>query len=60
MQPGGYTQIDTNTFAGAQFGVNELERDNVDRELAGQGFRIDYGWITARHGPAHLPDAESP
>jgi 2-iminoacetate synthase len=47
VQPGGYTQINTTSFAGAQFGVNELERESVDRELAGQGFHIDYGWMTA-------------
>jgi len=47
VQPGGYTQINTNTIAGAQFGVNELERSFVDRELASQGFHIDYGWMTA-------------
>jgi 2-iminoacetate synthase len=47
VQPGGYTQINTNSIAGAQFGVNELEREYVDRELAGQGFHIDYGWMTA-------------
>ena len=47
VQPGGYTQINTTSIAGAQFGVNELERDYVDRELAGQGFRIDYGWMIA-------------
>jgi 2-iminoacetate synthase len=44
VQPGGYTQINTTSKAGAQFGVNELERDYVDNELAKQGFRIDYGW----------------
>jgi 2-iminoacetate synthase len=47
VQPGGYTQINTTSFAGAQFGVNELEREYVDRELAGQGFHIDYGWMTS-------------
>ena len=46
VQPGGYTQITTTSVAGAQFGVNELERDYVDRELATQGFHIDYGWIS--------------
>jgi 2-iminoacetate synthase len=46
VQPGGYTQINTTSVAGAQFGVNELERDYVDRELATQGFHIDYGWIS--------------
>jgi 2-iminoacetate synthase len=47
VQPGGYTQINTTSFAGAQFGVNELEREYVDRELASQGFHIDYGWMTS-------------
>ena len=46
VQPGGYTQIHTNSVAGAQFGVNEMERGYVDRELAGMGFQIDYGWMT--------------
>ncbi len=46
VQPGGYTQINTNSIAGAQFGVNEMERGFVERELAGQGFRIDFGWIS--------------
>ena len=46
VQPGGYTQINTTSKAGAQFGVNELERDYVDNELAKQGFRIDYGWMS--------------
>ena len=46
VQPGGYTQINTTSVAGAQFGVNELERDYVDNELATQGFHIDYGWIS--------------
>jgi 2-iminoacetate synthase len=47
VQPGGYTQIHTNTIAGAQFGVNEMERSTVDRELARQGFHIDFGWMNA-------------
>jgi len=46
VQPGGYTQINTTSLAGAQFGVNEMERSFVDRELAGQGFQIDFGWMT--------------
>jgi len=48
VQPGGYTQINTNSIAGAQFGVNEMERNYVDSELANIGFRIDYGWRTAQ------------
>ena len=46
VQPGGYTHINTNSIAGAQFGVNEMERGFVERELAGQGFHIDFGWIS--------------
>ena len=46
VQPGGYTQINTTSVAGAQFGVNEMERGFVERELAGQGFHIDFGWIS--------------
>ena len=52
VQPGGYTQIHTNSVAGAQFGVNEMERSYVDRELAGQGFHIDYGWMNAARAGA--------
>jgi len=52
VQPGGYTQINTNSIAGAQFGVNEMERSTVDRELAGQGFRIDFGWMAAARAGA--------
>ena len=52
VQPGGYTQINTNSIAGAQFGVNEMERSYVDRELAGEGFRIDFGWMNAARNSA--------
>ncbi|HEY0306545.1 MAG TPA: hypothetical protein VGB94_00140 [Acidobacteriaceae bacterium] len=45
VQPGGYTQINSKSDAGAQFGVNELERAYVERELAKQGFSIDYEWM---------------
>jgi 2-iminoacetate synthase len=49
VQPGGYTQINgTATVAGAQFGVNELERGYVEGELAAIGFEIDYEWGAAR------------
>lgn len=54
VQPGGYTQINATTRAGAQFGVNELERSYVDNELAKQGFQINYGWMPpARTLAAH-------
>jgi hypothetical protein len=44
VQPGGYTQINATSSAGAQFGVNELERGYVEAELGSQGFAIDYEW----------------
>ncbi|MDR3736725.1 MAG: hypothetical protein P4L10_14475 [Acidobacteriaceae bacterium] len=46
VQPGGYTQINSKSDAGAQFGVNELERGFVEGELGKQGFSIDYEWMT--------------
>jgi len=45
VQPGGYTQIQQAGVAGAQFGVNELERERVERDLAGEGLGIDYRWM---------------
>jgi len=45
VQPGGYAQIKSASIAGAQFGVNEMERSFVDNELAKQGFQINYGWM---------------
>jgi 2-iminoacetate synthase len=45
VQPGGYTQIQSKSDAGAQFGVNELERGFVEGELGKQGFTIDYEWM---------------
>jgi len=52
VQPGGYTQIQPNSMAGAQFGVNEMVRSTVDRELFGVGFHIDFGWMTAARAEA--------
>ena len=45
VQPGGYTQIQKTSAAGAQFGVNELERESVERELSNEGIGIDYRWM---------------
>ncbi len=42
VTPGGYHQIAA-TSAG-QFGVNELDRDFVERELAARSFHIRYAW----------------
>ena len=46
VRPGGYHRGngDRPAVKDGQFGVNELERDFVERELAAQNFRIDYAW----------------
>lgn len=46
VKPGGYHQLAPTTPAanGGQFGVNELDRDFVERELAARNFRINYTW----------------
>jgi len=61
VQPGGYTQINSKSDAGAQFGVNELERSYVEGELAKQGFAIDYEWMPgcAAHGEERASLAEA-
>jgi 2-iminoacetate synthase len=46
VQPGGY-KGSAAAARGGQFGVNELERDFVERELTRQGFGIDYRWAAA-------------
>jgi 2-iminoacetate synthase len=46
VQPGGYGAAAVVPLRGGQFGVNELEPDFVDRELAARGFRIDYEWMS--------------
>jgi 2-iminoacetate synthase len=48
VRPGGYHGNGPLATAGSggQFGVNELERGFVERELAVRSFRIDYGWMT--------------
>jgi 2-iminoacetate synthase len=48
VRPGGYHQIDGKpAVQNGQFGVNELERDYVEAELARHGFQIGYGWTKA-------------
>ncbi|MGA7412910.1 MAG: radical SAM protein [Bryobacteraceae bacterium] len=46
VRPGGYCLAPSASPVG-QFGVNELERSFVERELAKRGFQIDYEWIPA-------------
>ncbi len=53
VTPGGYQHIESaGALRGGQFGVNELERGYVERELAERGFRIDYNWLAGRSGSA--------
>ena len=48
VKPGGYHHLDKPqppaAIKAGQFGVNELERDYVERELAAHNFQIDYAW----------------
>jgi 2-iminoacetate synthase len=46
VTPGGYHQVKgvAPAVKGGQFGVNELDRDYVEGELASRGFHIDYTW----------------
>jgi 2-iminoacetate synthase len=60
VTPGGYHQIASAGGArGGQFGVNELERDYVEKELAARGFDIDYRWLTAEENTAAALPASS-
>ena len=54
VRPGGYHRGngDRPAVKDGQFGVNELEREFVERELAAQNFRIDYAWTGNRVQPA--------
>jgi 2-iminoacetate synthase len=45
VRPGGYQASEASDIKAGQFGVNELERGYVERELAAQNFVIDYSWI---------------
>jgi len=48
VKPGGYHHLDKPqppaAIKAGQFGVNELERDYVERELAAHNFQINYAW----------------
>ena len=45
VRPGGYRSSQAADIKGGQFGVNELEREYVERELTAGNFMIDYSWI---------------
>ena len=45
VRPGGYHPSEAAEIKAGQFGVNELEREYVERELAARNIVIDYSWI---------------
>jgi 2-iminoacetate synthase len=56
VRPGGYHASEAADIKAGQFGVNELEREYVERELAERSFMIDYSWIngeTVMQRPTH-------
>lgn len=53
VTPGGYHQIENAGARGSQFGVNELDRREVERELTARNFQLDYAWW--REAPAPMP-----
>jgi 2-iminoacetate synthase len=48
VRPGGYHHVKTENVKAGQFGVHELEREYVERELAVRNFTIDYSWIKSQ------------
>ncbi len=55
VRPGGYHASETAGIKAGQFGVNELERDYVERELAARNFSIDYSWIKSERMRSAAP-----
>ncbi len=53
VRPGGYHHSELADVKAGQFGVNELERSYVERELASRNFRIDYSWIKSQESSGH-------
>jgi 2-iminoacetate synthase len=48
VRPGGYHSSEAADIKAGQFGVNELDREYVERELAARNFVIDYSWIKSK------------
>jgi hypothetical protein len=55
VQPGGYHSSEAADIKAGQFGVNELEREYVERELAARRFTIDYSWIESERVKSEEP-----
>jgi hypothetical protein len=56
VRAGSYQHSATEASKAGQFGVNELEREYVERELSAQNLTIGYSWISSekRNGcPTH-------
>ena len=53
VRPGGYHTAETADIKAGQFGVNELEREYVERKLAERNFTIDYSWIQSAEPSEH-------
>ena len=52
---GGYHASEAADNKAGQFGVNELEREYVERELAARRFSIDYSWIRSEQMKSEAP-----
>jgi 2-iminoacetate synthase ThiH len=55
VRPGGYHAAEAADIKAGQFGVNELEREYVERELAARRFTIDYSWIKSERMKSETP-----
>ena len=55
VRPGGYHSSEAADIRAGQFGVNELEREYVERELAARRFTIDYSWIKSERMKSEAP-----
>ncbi len=55
VRPGGYHPSEAADIKAGQFGVNELEREYVERELAARRFTIDYSWIESEQIKSDAP-----
>jgi 2-iminoacetate synthase len=55
VRPGGYHSSEAADIKAGQFGVNELEREYVERELATRRFTIDYSWIKSERMRSDAP-----
>ena len=55
VRPGGYHASEAADIEAGQFGVNELEREYVERELTTRRFSIDYSWVKSERMRSESP-----